>query len=123
MARSSYRVMKHQGRRGIADESNRVSIDHAGNPRQETFSLIAPSFDAKAAFQREVAGRFGLVPNFFSSAPDAPEIIERLWDFAKAAYLDNPIPSLFKERLFVYLSRRRDLVSGRIGNLRSAARR
>jgi hypothetical protein len=37
------------------------------------------------AFRREVAGRFGLVPNFFMSAPDAPEIIERLWDFAKAA--------------------------------------
>ena len=67
--------------------------------------MIASSSDAKAAFQREVARRFGLVPNFFSSAPDAPEIIERLWDFAKAAYLDNPIPSLFKERLFVYLSR------------------
>ena len=61
--------------------------------------------DRQTEFQREVAGRFGLVPNFFSSAPDAPEIIERLWDFAKAAYLDNPIPSLFKERLFVYLSR------------------
>ena len=63
------------------------------------------SSDGRAAFQREVASRFGLVPNFFSSAPDAPEIVERLWDFAKAAYLDNPIPSLFKERLFVYLSR------------------
>ena len=58
-----------------------------------------------SAFQREVASRFGLVPNFFASAPDAAEIIERLWDFAKAGYLDNPIPSLFKERLFVYLSR------------------
>ena len=57
------------------------------------------------AFEREVASRFGLVPNFFPSAPDAPEIVERLWDFAKSAYLDNPIPSLFKERLFVYLSR------------------
>jgi two-component sensor histidine kinase len=57
------------------------------------------------AFQREVASRFGLVPNFFMSAPDAPEIIEKLWDFAKAAYLDGPIPALFKERLFVYLSR------------------
>ena len=57
------------------------------------------------AFEREVAGRFGLVPNFFTSAPDAPEMIERLWDFAKSAYLDNPIPPLFKERLFVYLSR------------------
>jgi len=39
------------------------------------------------------------VPNFFTSAPYAPEMIERLWDFAKAAYLDNAIPSLFKERL------------------------
>jgi hypothetical protein len=45
------------------------------------------------------------VPNFFVSTPDAPEIIERLWGFAAAAYLDNPIPTLFKERLFVFLSR------------------
>jgi two-component sensor histidine kinase len=67
-------------------------------------STISAS-DGQAAFRREVATRFGLVPNFFSSAPDAPEIIERLWAFAKAGYLDNPIPSLFKERLFVYLSR------------------
>ena len=56
-------------------------------------------------FHREVAGRFGLVPNFFVSAKDAPEIVEKLWEFASSAYLDNPMPSLFKERLFVYLSR------------------
>jgi len=59
----------------------------------------------RSDFEREVARRFGLVPNFFASAPDAPEIIEKLWDFAKSAYLDNPMPALFKERLFVYLSR------------------
>jgi hypothetical protein len=52
-----------------------------------------------------ISDRFGVVPNFFRSAPDAPETVERLWDFAKGQYLDNPIPSLFKERLFVYLSR------------------
>ena len=46
-----------------------------------------------------------MLPHFFASTPDAPEIIEKLWDFAKSGYLDNPIPSLFKERLFVYLSR------------------
>jgi two-component sensor histidine kinase len=66
--------------------------------------MTAPMSDL-TAFRREVASRFGLVPNFFMSAPDAPEIIERLWDFAKAAYLDSPMPPLFKERLFVYLSR------------------
>jgi two-component sensor histidine kinase len=31
--------------------------------------------------------------------------VQELWLFAKAAYLDTPIPSLLKERLFVYLSR------------------
>jgi two-component sensor histidine kinase len=67
--------------------------------------MSSPLSNARTPFQREVASRFGIVPNFFASAPDAPEIIEKLWDFAKAAYLDNPIPSLFKERLFVYLSR------------------
>jgi two-component sensor histidine kinase len=56
-------------------------------------------------FEREVASRFGLVPNFFRSAPDAPYITRELWAFAKSAYLDTPIPTLFKERLFVYLSR------------------
>jgi len=32
-------------------------------------------------------------------------VVQELWQFARAAYLDNPIPTLFKERLFVYLSR------------------
>jgi signal transduction histidine kinase/ActR/RegA family two-component response regulator len=56
-------------------------------------------------FRREVADRFGLLPNFFCSADAAPGLIEELWKFAKAAYLDSPLPSLFKERLFVHLSR------------------
>lgn len=67
--------------------------------------LAAVALTSLGAFHREVTRRFGLVPNFFVSAPDAPEILEKLWDFATSAYLDNPIPSLFKERLFVFLSR------------------
>jgi PAS domain S-box-containing protein len=60
---------------------------------------------APAAFRDEVAERFGVLPNFFCSAKAASGLIEQLWDFAKSAYLDNPLPSLFKERLFVHLSR------------------
>jgi PAS domain S-box-containing protein len=52
-----------------------------------------------------VEERFGVLPNFFRLAPETPEIIEKLWGFAQAAYLDNPHPSVFKERLFVHLSR------------------
>src|SRR5689334_3814705 len=57
------------------------------------------------AFQQEVRQRFGLVPNFFCLAPENPQITENLWAFARFGYLDNPLPSLFKERLFVWLSR------------------
>ena len=56
-------------------------------------------------FEAEVAGRFGILPNFFRSAHAAPELVQQLWGFAKAGYLDNPMPSVFKERLFVWLSR------------------
>jgi PAS domain S-box-containing protein len=55
--------------------------------------------------QRRVHERFGVLPNFFRLSPEIPEITEKLWGFAQAAYLDNPLPSVFKERLFAYLSR------------------
>ncbi len=56
-------------------------------------------------FRSEVRERFGVLPNFFCSAPSAPGLIENMWGFAKSGYLDNPLPALFKERLFVHLSR------------------
>ncbi len=55
--------------------------------------------------QAEIGDRFGVLPNFFRLAPGVPEVTENLWGFAKFGYLDNPLPGLFKERLFVYLSR------------------
>jgi signal transduction histidine kinase len=56
-------------------------------------------------FTAEVRARFGILPNFFRTAASVPGLIEELWGFAKSAYLDSPLPSLFKERLFVHLSR------------------
>jgi hypothetical protein len=58
-----------------------------------------------SSLDAEVRRRFGVVPNFFRLASADPQITINLWGFAKFAYLDNPLPSLFKERLFVYLSR------------------
>jgi PAS domain S-box-containing protein len=60
---------------------------------------------ARSELEKRVEERFGVLPNFFLLAPEAPEITEKLWGFAQAAYLDNPLPSVFKERLFVHLSR------------------
>ena len=59
----------------------------------------------KGSFRDQVIARFGVLPNFFCTAQSAPGLIEQLWSFAKAGYLDNPLPSVFKERLFVHLSR------------------
>jgi PAS domain S-box-containing protein len=64
-----------------------------------------PASTAARELQRRVNERFGVLPNFFRLSPETPEITEKLWGFAEAAYLDNPLPSVFKERLFVHLSR------------------
>ena len=58
-----------------------------------------------SALETQVQKRFGVLPNFFRLTPENPQITANLWGFARFAYLDNPLPSLFKERLFVYLSR------------------
>jgi signal transduction histidine kinase len=56
-------------------------------------------------FEAEVVERFGFLPNFYRAAQPSPDLRQQLWGFTKAGYLDNPMPSLFKERLFVWLSR------------------
>ena len=61
--------------------------------------------DQLSQLQRLIAERLGVLPNFFCTATSTPGVIDRLWDFAKSAYFDSPLPSLFKERLFVHLSR------------------
>ena len=80
-------------------------IEVAQRGERDPDRLAAIALANLGPLHREITRRFGLIPNFFMSAPDAPEIVEKLWDFAKSAYLDSPIPSLFKERLFVFLSR------------------
>jgi PAS domain S-box-containing protein len=70
------------------------SLQSPANRRQPT-----------SALEFEIEKRFGILPNFFRLCPENPEITKNLWGFAKFAYLDNPLPSLFKERLFVHLSR------------------
>src|ERR1700686_4456116 len=69
------------------------------NPTSESKGETVPDLG------KRVEDRFGVLPNFFRLARETPEITEKLWGFAEAAYLDNPLPSVFKERLFVHLSR------------------
>jgi signal transduction histidine kinase/ActR/RegA family two-component response regulator len=63
------------------------------------------SYQSKAEFEQAIQDRLGLLPNLYLSAPAAPEVLQRFWTEGLEAYLDNPLPSLFKERLVVMLSR------------------
>ena len=64
-------------------------IEVAQRGERDPDRLAAIALANLGPFHREVTRRFGLIPNFFMSTPDAPEIVERLWDFAKSAYLDS----------------------------------
>jgi signal transduction histidine kinase/CheY-like chemotaxis protein len=77
----------------ITDETKRAPVNA---------TLV--NIDGHLDVHDDIENRFGLVPNFFRLSQD-PQILANLWGFACFAYLDNPLTSLFKERLFVYVSR------------------
>lgn len=53
----------------------------------------------------EIERLFGFFPSFFQPALDQPETLESLWQQALNGYINNPLPAVFKEKLFVRLSR------------------
>jgi PAS domain S-box-containing protein/AhpD family alkylhydroperoxidase len=55
----------------------------------------------------EIEGRYGFFPAVFAPAIPTRDVLETLWRQTVAAYLDNPLPAMFKERVFAYLSRLR----------------
>ncbi|MDX6717808.1 MAG: hypothetical protein QOJ63_62, partial [Solirubrobacteraceae bacterium] len=55
----------------------------------------------------EIEGRCGFFPSFYAPALPTPGMLEQLWRQTLTAYLDNPLPAVFKEQLFAYLSRLR----------------
>lgn len=55
--------------------------------------------------QAEIEERFGFIPPFFGPAHENPRILDNLWQQTMSAYVDNPLPPIFKEKLSAYLSR------------------
>ncbi|MBR8836787.1 MAG: response regulator [Stigonema ocellatum SAG 48.90 = DSM 106950] len=53
----------------------------------------------------EIEAKFGFVPPFFAPAEKTPQVLENLWQQTLSAYVNNPLPTLFKEKLSAYLSR------------------
>jgi len=53
----------------------------------------------------EIEAKFGFFPPFFAPALENPQVLENLWQQTLTAYVNNPLPALFKEKLNAYLSR------------------
>ncbi len=60
---------------------------------------------ASAAILASIERAFGFVPPFFEPAVETPDVLDNLWHQTQTAYVDNPLPALFKEMLSAYLSR------------------
>jgi diguanylate cyclase (GGDEF)-like protein/PAS domain S-box-containing protein len=58
-----------------------------------------------AEIRREIESRVGFLPAFFAPALEMPEMLESLWQQARIGYYENPLPGLFKEKLFAQLAR------------------
>lgn len=53
----------------------------------------------------EIEAKFGFFPPFFTPSLLVPQVLENLWQQTLSAYINNPLPTLFKEKLSAYLSR------------------
>ncbi len=58
-----------------------------------------------AQIKTEIERLFGIFPSFFHPVLDTPETLESLLQQALTSYVNNPLPAVFKEKLFARLSR------------------
>src|SRR5215470_2879110 len=71
-------------------------------------SILTTSHEAHRPIDQlwdEIRSLLGVCPSFFKLAQHEPPIAWSLFRQAEFAYLDNPMPASFKERLFTWLSR------------------
>ncbi|MEO5969835.1 MAG: PAS domain-containing protein, partial [Bdellovibrionia bacterium] len=55
--------------------------------------------------KKEIESRFGFFPPFFAPALKTPRILENLWQQTLSAYVENPLPALFKEQFAAIVAR------------------
>lgn len=75
------------------------------DPSSALSQPVVSSLRTSTAIRAEIEISFGFVPPFFGPAELNPQVFESLWQQTLAAYVNNPLPALFKEKLSAYLSR------------------
>ena len=79
-------------------------MSHSVNTISKQESVISAGRSAQQ-IKAEIEATFGFIPPFFEPAEHAPQVLENLWQHTLTAYVYNPFPDLFKEKLSAYLSR------------------
>ncbi len=75
------------------------------NPNQAQINDKPRLARVSEKIRSDIEERLGFFPPFFTPALETPEILETLWRQTLSAYVNNPLPVLFREKLFSYLSR------------------
>ena len=96
--------MQRDGGLWMARLATTVRPDEDGVVRQ-CRAAISDVSQTVERIKGEIQRRFEASPSIFMRTQQSPGISENLWRQAEFAYLDNPLPALFKEMLFAYLSR------------------
>ena len=55
--------------------------------------------------KQKIIAHLGFFPSFLASAIETPTLLASFWAQTVSTYINNPLPELFKEKLFVLLSR------------------
>ncbi len=89
--------------RGVVRES---TVCRPGNgPYTSGAGVTATVRTMASGILEAIEQRLGFVPPFFSLAEEQPDVLSGLWQQTEGAYLDNPLPALFKEQLAALLGR------------------
>jgi diguanylate cyclase (GGDEF)-like protein/PAS domain S-box-containing protein len=76
---------------------------------QAELALTAPVAEVPAVssdkIRAEIKNRLGYFPLYLTPAAEFPDLLQSLWGQSLSGYYANPVPALFKERLFLQLAR------------------
>jgi diguanylate cyclase (GGDEF)-like protein/PAS domain S-box-containing protein len=80
------------------DDLKRLDLELGNDKTSESIGR------ASEQIKIEIEKRLGSIPPFFGPALKSPLLLEGLWRKQISAYYDNPLPSIFKEKLATWLA-------------------
>ena len=94
------------GKKYLAQQNKNISFQREteGDDKMEIHSSRTTEH-----ILQEIRTYFGCIPPFFAPVLAIPTLLEHFWHQTQIAYIHNPLPPLFKEKLFCYLSHIRDI--------------